>query len=126
MWLALPACHRSADRDLPGPYRTVGVPQGVLTSPDARARGAALFHAHCTLCHGEHGDGHGLQRMGLDPKPRDLTDPAWRRSTSARHVFHAIREGVRGTAMPSWRSLNQQDAWDLTAYVLALSHGPGT
>jgi mono/diheme cytochrome c family protein len=99
----------------------MAIPQGVLTSAAAIKTGRELFHTKCTLCHGVNGDGRGLQSEGLDPKPRDLTDPVWRQSTSPRHVFFAIREGVHGTAMPSWKTLGEQDAWDLTAYVLTLS-----
>jgi mono/diheme cytochrome c family protein len=51
---------------------------------------------------------------------RDFTDPAWRRTTSPRHVFFAIREGIKGTAMPAWRNLTEREAWELTAYVLSL------
>jgi len=121
MWLVSLGCHRSVDGDLPREYRAVAIPAGLLTSPDAVSKGGALFHRYCTLCHGVKGDGRGLQSEGLDPKPRDLTDPAWRRSTSPRHVFFAIREGVHGTAMPGWKSLSEEDAWELTAYVLSLS-----
>jgi mono/diheme cytochrome c family protein len=35
-------------------------------------------------------------------------------------VFFAIREGRRGTPMPSWKALSEEDAWNLTAYVLSL------
>jgi high-affinity iron transporter len=119
MWLVSSAC-RNVDTDLPRAYRAVPVPAS-LASADAVRRGGALFHQYCTLCHGVRGDGHGLQSEGLTPPPRDLTDPNWRQGTSPRHVFFAIREGVRGTAMPSWKSLSESDGWDLTAYVLSLS-----
>jgi mono/diheme cytochrome c family protein len=36
-------------------------------------------------------------------------------------VFFAIREGLAGTPMPNWKALSEQDAWDMTAYVLTLS-----
>jgi mono/diheme cytochrome c family protein len=38
-------------------------------------------------------------------------------------VFFAIREGIAGTPMPAWTNLSEQDAWNLTAYVLSLG-GP--
>jgi len=61
-----------------------------------------------------------LRREGLARAPRDFTDPAWRQSTSPRRVFFTIREGIKGTAMPPWPNLGEQDAWNLTAYVLSL------
>jgi mono/diheme cytochrome c family protein len=36
-------------------------------------------------------------------------------------VYYAIREGVSGTPMPSWRSLSEEQSWDLVAYVLSFS-----
>lgn len=116
------AC-RDVDRDLPRPYRSLEVPAALLGSSDARRRGRAVFAEHCALCHGERGDGHGVRRQGFVRPPRDFTSPAWRRSTSPRRVFFAIREGIAGTPMPAWTNLSEQDAWNLTAYVLSLG-GP--
>jgi mono/diheme cytochrome c family protein len=116
------AC-RDADRDLPRPYRSLDVPSALLGSSNAQRRGRALFLEHCAFCHGERGDGHGVRREGLVRPPRDFTNPAWRRSTSPRRVFFAIREGIAGTPMPAWTNLSEQDAWNLTAYVLSLG-GP--
>jgi mono/diheme cytochrome c family protein len=120
---AWPGCG-DADRELPRPYRRIEVPDALLASPASRNRGAALFRAHCALCHGERGDGRGVRREGLTAPPRDFTSPGWRRSTSPRRVFFAIREGLAGTPMASWKALSEQDAWDMTAYVLSLGREP--
>ena len=109
-----------ADRDLPRAYRRVEVPANVLESAGAQARGRALFLEHCALCHGKLGDGHGERTEGLTRAPRDFTNADWRRSTSPRRVFFAIREGIAGTPMPQWKSLSEEDAWDMAAYVLLL------
>ena len=118
-----PGCG-DVDRDLPRPYRAIDVPAALLASPEARNRGAALFRAHCALCHGERGDGRGARREGLTTPPRDFTSSGWRASTSPRRVFFAVREGVAGTPMASFKALSQQDAWDMTAYVLSLRERP--
>ena len=120
MWLGLSGCC-DRDGDLPTAYRDLTVPEQRLASQDARERGRRLFQEHCVLCHGERGDGRGVRREGLSRPPRDFTDAAWRRQTSPRHVYFAIREGVRGTPMPSWKALDQDGTWDLAAYVLSLS-----
>jgi hypothetical protein len=60
----------------------------------------------------------------LTSAPRDFTSSGWRRSTSPRRVFFAIREGLAGTPMASWKALSEQDAWDMTAYVLSLGREP--
>jgi high-affinity iron transporter len=105
---------------LPTSYRRLAVPSSQLGSAEAQGRGRALFAKHCALCHGDTGQGNGPRREGLTQPPRNLADPTWRESTSPRRVFFAIREGVRGTAMPAWSSLSEQETWDLTAYVLSL------
>ncbi|MFI5178917.1 MAG: cytochrome c [Vicinamibacterales bacterium] len=121
-WMSLvsPACG-DTDRDLPREYRAIEIPAARLASTEAVSRGGDLFQKYCTLCHGVRGDGKGLQHEGLNPAPRDFTDPGWRQRTTPRHVYFAIREGVATTAMPSWKSLTEQDGWDLTAYVLSLA-----
>lgn len=122
MSLVLSAC-RDADSGLPREYRAIAVPAETLQSQEAIQRGGELFERYCTLCHGMRGDGRGLQREGLQPPPRDFTDGGWRAGTTPRRVFVAIREGQPQTAMPSWKSLSEQDAWELTAFVLSLA-GP--
>jgi len=119
MLLGLPGCG-DVDGDLPGSYRRIEIPAGVLMSSEARRRGSMLFRDHCALCHGDRGDGRGIRKEGLTSSPRDFTDPRWRASTSPRRVFFAIQEGLQGTAMPNWKALSEQDGWALTAYVLSL------
>lgn len=119
-WLGFWGCS-GPDSDLPPAYRTAAVPVERLASAAARQRGRQLFLDHCALCHGESADGRGARHEGLARSPRDFTDRAWRRGTTPRRVYFAIREGVAGTGMPSWKSLPEQDAWDLTAYLLSVS-----
>lgn len=123
--LGLSACS-GPDRDLPPDYRAVAVPYERLRSSEARARGRALFLQHCALCHGEGADGRGLRREGLSKAPADFTDPAWRQRATPRRIYHAIREGVAGTPMPSWKALEPSEAWDLVAFLLGLSEGGPT
>jgi high-affinity iron transporter len=119
MSLISPGC-ADMDSDLPRPYRRIEIPAAWMASSEAQRRGASLFQEHCALCHGERGDGRGIRREGLTSAPRDFTNPQWRASTSPRHVFYAIREGLHGTPMPSWKALSEQDGWALTAHVLSL------
>jgi mono/diheme cytochrome c family protein len=120
MSLAFSACS-GPDGELPDAYRRLPVPTERLESPDARERGRSLFLVHCALCHGDRADGHGVRQQALSTPPRDFTDRAWRSRTSPRRVFFVIREGSPGTAMPAWKTLDDAQTWDLTAYLLAAS-----
>ncbi len=122
MPIALSACDR-VDRDLPASYRRLRVPEALLQSDDAKRRGEQLYRQNCVLCHGVDLDGHGVRHEGFARPPRNFTDAAWRQSTSPRRVFYAVREGLHGTDMPAWKSLSEQETWDLVAYVLGAA-GP--
>lgn len=118
--LTLAGC-RAREAGLPGRYGTVPVPEAMLAVPETVVRGGKLFAANCAICHGVRGDGNGLRKEGLDPPPRDFTNSDWRKQTSPRRVFFVIKEGERGTAMPSWKFLSDDDTWALVAYVRSIS-----
>lgn len=110
----------AATDSLPADYRRVAVPHELLARQDARRRGRALFVQHCAICHGEAADGRGVRR-NLSSRPSDFTDPNWRRQASPRWVFYVIREGLPGTAMAAWKGLDEDETWDLVAYVLSVA-----
>lgn len=90
-------------------------------APEARARGRALFLAHCAICHGEHADGQGPRRASLQPPPASFRDPSWRARTTPSRVYQTVREGRRGTPMAGWQAvLDEQQTWDVVAYVLGV------
>ncbi|MGP0106039.1 c-type cytochrome [Rhodoblastus sp.] len=105
--LGISACERAG----PSP------PAGLLASPAAQQAGAALFAAHCAICHGANGEGRGRRREGLNPPPADLTLPPWSEIAEAGGTFRVIRNGVARTAMPAWPVLNDEQIWDLIAYL---------
>ena len=117
--LTCTACS-GTDSDLPQPYARAPVPAESLRSPESIARGRALYAANCALCHGERADGRGQRAAGFSRAPANFTDPAWRQRTSPRRAFYVIREGVRGTPMPSWKALGEGECWDLVAYVFSV------
>jgi mono/diheme cytochrome c family protein len=118
--LAALACSEP-EADLPPSYRDLEVPTARIESTDARTRGRTLFVQQCAFCHGMNGDGQGQRREGFARPPRDFTSVAWRRTMTPRRVFFAVREGIHGTAMPSWKTLPDGALWDLTAYVLSIA-----
>jgi mono/diheme cytochrome c family protein len=95
-------------------------PEG-FDSPAARARGRALFLAHCAICHGERADGQGPRRGSLLPPPASFRDPSWQARTTPGRVYQTIRDGVRGTPMPAWKAvLDEAQTWDVVAHVLGV------
>ena len=102
-------------------YSTLEVPVDRLASDDARARGRALFQQKCALCHGVRADGQGLRRQGLSQAAANFQSKDWRANTSPRGLYQVLGEGKRGTSMPAWPTLNDDEKWDVAAYVLSVS-----
>lgn len=88
-------------------------------------RGRDLYISSCAPCHGDKADGQGPRAAVLDPKPRDYTDPEWRRQATLESVLTALREGVPGSAMPSWEILSESDLEAVARYVLEISDPDG-
>jgi mono/diheme cytochrome c family protein len=57
----------------------------------------------------------------LSSLPTDFTDRAWQRRSAPAYIYYIIREGKRGTPMPSWKVLDEDETWDLVAYVLSVA-----
>lgn len=103
-----------------------------LPTPDLgyNAReGRALFQYYCATCHGEEGHGDGLNAYNLDPKPRDLADPAFQSKRTDGDILAVLRSGgaVAGltTGMPPWgRTLNERQLQNLVDYIRSLVTNP--
>lgn len=110
IWLVISGCEGGAPT----------APAGVLASHDAQQAGAAIFAANCAICHGVGADGRGQRREGLNPPPANLTLPPWSETAAAGQTFLAIHNGVPRTAMPAWRSLTDEQIWQVVAYITSL------
>lgn len=84
------------------------------------AKGAQLYRQNCALCHGPNGNGRGMRRAGMSRSPRDFTDPNWQERMSDQQIAAAIRNGVKGTAMPAWRALEPAEIENLVAFLRTL------
>jgi mono/diheme cytochrome c family protein len=62
-------------------------------SPAAQKEAQEIFKTRCTMCHGEGGKGDGPAGVALNPKPRDMTDPAWQKSVTDEHIDKIILGG---------------------------------
>jgi mono/diheme cytochrome c family protein len=122
--LALLACN-AEDAPSANDYSKLEVPISRLSSDEARARGRAIFEKKCALCHGERADGNGVRSRGLSGKPVNFHGSEWRAAATPIGVFKVLSEGKRGTSMPAWPTLSEQQKWDVVAYVLGVAEsGP--
>lgn len=122
--LALSACNGETTPAATD-YSKIVVPIDRLHSDEARERGRGLFRVKCSLCHGERADGNGVRSKGLSGKPVNFGSTDWRASTTPLAVYEVLREGKRGTSMPAWPTLSEEQTWDVVSYVLSVAQdGP--
>jgi cytochrome c oxidase cbb3-type subunit 3 len=113
--LTLTACEREQRQyQLPAPQASF-VKQGhVLTEHNAYAmsQGKTLFRwFNCSGCHSNGGGGMGPALM----------DDKWRYGNNPEDIYTSIMEG-RPNGMPSFRGrINEDQAWQLVAYVRSMS-----
>lgn len=83
-------------------------------TPEARKEAEQIFSTRCAACHGEHGKGDGPASAGLDPHPRNFTDPAWQKSVTDEHIEKIIQFGGaavgKSPAMPANPDLQAKPA----------------
>jgi mono/diheme cytochrome c family protein len=112
--------------------RKPAVPKPVLAATPARPEasyelrmGKSLYVHYCQTCHGETGAGDGFNAFNLDPRPRDLSDPALQGKKSDADFADAVRRGGAGVGlsplMPPWgHTLSARQIDELVLYVRAL------
>jgi mono/diheme cytochrome c family protein len=97
-------------------------------SGDPIAAGKQIFMQICTPCHGNEGRGDGPASVALDPKPRNLTDPAYMAPLNDRYLFELISRGGiavgKSPQMPAQTALAAQDIGNVVAFVKTLSASP--
>lgn len=88
------------------------------------AKGKVIFEGKgtCFTCHGMEGKGDGLAAVGLDPSPRNLTNPAFHAVRSDGELMYILKNGSPGTAMmPMVGSvINEEEGWLVLLYVRSL------
>jgi len=101
--------------------KEIVVAQAPTTKGDP-AKGKEKFELICASCHGPGGKGDGPAAAALDPKPRDLSDPAYVSTLTDEHIFKTVKEGGasvgKSPLMPAWGgTLTDDDIWNVIAYV---------
>ena len=114
------------------PRRTVAAPAEVLqttnplpAAPETIQSGKALFlktaqPLACAFCHGEKGDGKGMMGAGLIPPPRNFTCGEMMKGIPDGQLYWIIKNGSRGTGMPPFASLSDEQVWQLIRYIRSL------
>lgn len=101
------------------------------------AKGKGSYAQWCSPCHGETGKGDGAISALLTPRPRNHTDDKLMTSLTDQDIFQTIKGGgmsiKKSPIMPSFgppaptnnwgTTLNDQQIWDLVAYVRTLPRG---
>lgn len=97
-------------------------------SSDRDGEHVGMYRAHCAHCHGVSGDGAGPTATALNPYPRDFRlgkfkfkSTPLRKPPTDEDLTRIIREGIPGTAMPSFRTLPDDDVRSLVDYVKYLA-----
>jgi len=91
--------------------------------------GKGTYRHYCQTCHGETGAGDGFNAFNLDPRPRDLSDPAFQKKKSDAELADTIRRGGAGVGlsalMPPWgRTLSARQIDDVILSIRALRKAP--
>lgn len=127
--LLLSACNFTLAEDItppPGYIAPTPVPTLVLypAQKPSVANGAAIYAEKCAACHGETGLGDGEQgiQLGVTVRAFGLAEVA--RPASPAQYYTAVTRGNIERFMPPFASLNDQERWDVTAYVLTLHTTP--
>jgi mono/diheme cytochrome c family protein len=97
--------------------------------PQHLERGMQVFNKNCASCHGVTGDGEGAAAQYLDPKPRDYRNGKFKFISTPRggkprrdDLVRVITWGAKGTSMPSFRWMADEDRAAVIDYVMLLSH----
>jgi len=125
----LSACNFTLAEDVTPPPDYVSptpVPTLVLVPPHTPnvAKGAAIYVEKCLPCHGETGLGDGEQGLKLGVPVKAFGLPEIARPASPAQYYTTVTRGNMERLMPPFNSLNDQERWDVVAYVLTLHTTP--
>jgi cytochrome c oxidase cbb3-type subunit III len=94
---------------------TLSLPQKLKGNVES---GRAFFMKNCFTCHGVKGDGNGPRAFFIAPRPRNFTSVESRQTYNRPRLFDAISNGKRGTVMPAWgKVLDQQQIANVAEFV---------
>jgi len=90
--------------------------------------GQTVYQKRCVQCHGVSGDGNGPVAKYLYPKPRDyrkgmfkFTSTPFGSRPQRDDLIRTLKRGIRGTSMPAFNLLPDEEIEAVVDYVLVLS-----
>ncbi|MCL0044892.1 c-type cytochrome [Nitrospinaceae bacterium] len=90
--------------------------------------GEKVYSENCSICHGKKGAGDGPGAKVSSPFPRNfikghikLRSTPFGKIPTDKDLFDAITNGSKGTTMPSWEHLSENDRHSLILYLKTLS-----
>jgi mono/diheme cytochrome c family protein len=93
----------------------------------ALTEGKAIFEGKgtCFTCHGMEGKGDGPAATGLDPSPRNFTNPAFDKAKTDGEMMWVLKNGSAGTAMIPvvGAVITEEEGWKAILYERSLSGG---
>lgn len=100
-----------------------------LDVPASRLKhGQRVYQERCVQCHGVNGDGRGPAASAMYPSPRDyrlgkfkFTSTTYGSKPLREDLIRTVRRGARGTSMPSFALLPDEDVEAVVDYVIALA-----
>ena len=102
----------------PTPAPTLG-PLFPAESPSTE-NGATIFAQKCAPCHGATGMGDGAQGIQLGVTVPAFALPEIGRPASPAQWYAVVTQGNMERFMPPFASLNDQERWDVVAYIITL------
>ncbi len=94
-----------------------------INLPDPN-RGATTYIDKCAPCHGETGMGDGPEANLIDNPVPALGSEALAQKSAPSDWYMIVTQGNMSRFMPPFSSLNDQERWDVVAYLYTLSAPP--
>lgn len=121
----LAACNMSLAEDVtppPGYIPPTPMPTLVLVPPQTpnAANGAAIYMEKCAACHGATGMGDGPSGIQLGVTVPAFALPEVARPASPAAWYTVVTRGRLERFMPPFTSLNDQERWDVVAYIMTM------
>jgi hypothetical protein len=96
------------------------------STPENLKKGKLLFQVKakplpCKSCHGMTGDGNGPMARGFNPPPRNFTCAKTVNGVPDGQLFWIIKNGSPGTGMLSYKSLRDDQIWQIVLHLRQLA-----